>query len=466
MIVRLAMLSCAGLLLAPAPLSAQHDRLPPDAAERIRQFDEISWLMRADLYQDLARLAAAHRSLGDVRSATAIESAAAHLSPRPPDRALAAPQDLTEVPGEPGQSWLLAVTGSLDGVVRGTEVYTDDSALGAAAVHVGLLQAGQRGILRVTFVAGQASYAGTSCNGVETQDRSAWHRKFTLESVIATARSILQDLDRRWSDRVRSTLVPPAADHAVPDELPPAGRGVIEIDQRGRVRFDEHEVSDPTDDTELLHMLRRFRDRDNAMRWQAGIGGRTITLVDDPLLIRADRWTAWHHVARLMTLCSKPDAAIWKLKLGVQEARNGGRASPAWIPAYLPRDAARADAPVEPVEQLRIRIVCDELGAIEPRRMPGGEAGPAEAPAGFERVGHRVHWLLGPQRCASIEELRGSLAKLADDPSRRVPDARGGTRMMDLLIEPGPDVSYGDVVHLLDVVIAAGFESISVSAGR
>lgn len=80
-----------------------------------------------------------------------------------------------------GTSLLFEVTGSTDGVVWGSDVYTGDSALAAAAVHVGVLADGERGVLRVTFVdALNVEFVGTERNGVYSQDYGAWPVGFRI----------------------------------------------------------------------------------------------------------------------------------------------------------------------------------------------------------------------------------------------------------------------------------------------
>ena len=48
-------------------------------------------------------------------------------------------------------------------------------------------------------------------------------------------------------------------------------------------------------------------------------GKRKIWLCDDPVLIRADKWTEWHYVGKVMEACSQPKAAFWKLELAMSE---------------------------------------------------------------------------------------------------------------------------------------------------
>jgi hypothetical protein len=81
-------------------------------------------------------------------------------------KVLADPGTLTTYRGQNGKIYLFEVTGRADLSIAGTDIYTDDSALAAAAVHVGALSAGQTGVVRVTILAGQANYTSTTRNGV------------------------------------------------------------------------------------------------------------------------------------------------------------------------------------------------------------------------------------------------------------------------------------------------------------
>src|SRR5205823_1167849 len=74
--------------------------------------------------------------------------------------ALPDPGTLQGVAGQAGQSVVFEVTGNANGIIWGIDVYTDDSALAAAAVHAGVLKAGEKGLIKVTILPGQASYGG------------------------------------------------------------------------------------------------------------------------------------------------------------------------------------------------------------------------------------------------------------------------------------------------------------------
>ena len=76
---------------------------------------------------------------------------------------------------QPGTSLLFDVTGSTDGIVWGSDVYTNDSTLAAATVHAGVLRPGERGIVRVTFVdALNVAFVGSDRNGVWSESYGPW----------------------------------------------------------------------------------------------------------------------------------------------------------------------------------------------------------------------------------------------------------------------------------------------------
>jgi LCCL domain len=69
-----------------------------------------------------------------------------------------------------GKEFTFRVTGAARGSVWGTEVYTADSTLAAAAVHMGVLKVGETGLVTVTVMGPQQKYVGSGRNGVTTAD--------------------------------------------------------------------------------------------------------------------------------------------------------------------------------------------------------------------------------------------------------------------------------------------------------
>jgi hypothetical protein len=98
-------------------------------------------------------------------------------------KALADPGNLSGYQGKVGQSFLFEVTGNTTGAVWGTGVYTDDSTLATAAVHAGILANGQKGIVKVTILAGQANYPSSTQNGVTSGNWANWGGSFRVEAA-------------------------------------------------------------------------------------------------------------------------------------------------------------------------------------------------------------------------------------------------------------------------------------------
>ncbi|MEY4212576.1 MAG: hypothetical protein RL458_801, partial [Pseudomonadota bacterium] len=77
-------------------------------------------------------------------------------------------------------------TGTSSGSVWGSGTYTDDSAIGKAAVHAGVLAIGQTGVVKVTLKGPQSSFASTSQNGITTSSYGSWGGSYTIEAVANT----------------------------------------------------------------------------------------------------------------------------------------------------------------------------------------------------------------------------------------------------------------------------------------
>ena len=45
----------------------------------------------------------------------------------------------------------------------------------------------------------------------------------------------------------------------------------------------------------------------------------TMRVMNDPVLVRADKWTEWHYVGKFMEKCTNKDAAFWMLELALSE---------------------------------------------------------------------------------------------------------------------------------------------------
>ena len=84
-----------------------------------------------------------------------------------------------------GQTMLIRVTGANNGTVWGTDMYTTDSSLAAAAVHAGAVRMGQTAVVKVTIVASPNVYMGTTRNGITTNPYGQYPSAYTVQKVTA-----------------------------------------------------------------------------------------------------------------------------------------------------------------------------------------------------------------------------------------------------------------------------------------
>jgi hypothetical protein len=167
--------------------------LPPAAEEVLQVYRQQAGAIQ----QDANRKIAVHRrqAVADLRElqdrltrdgnldeAVAVRDLIRSLSV-PPGTVQPDPGMVYNFRNKQGQPLYFRVTGSTAGSVWGTDVYTDDSTLAAAAVHAGVLQNGQTGIVQVTLLPGRGSYAGSTRNGVTSSDWGEYSGSFRVEAV-------------------------------------------------------------------------------------------------------------------------------------------------------------------------------------------------------------------------------------------------------------------------------------------
>jgi len=92
---------------------------------------------------------------------------------------------------QPGTTIYVQVVGKKADRIWGTDIYTSDSDLGAAAVHAGILSIGQTGIVRVKILPGQQSYVGSTRSTIESKSYGKWDLSYSLEPVTQSYDRIL-----------------------------------------------------------------------------------------------------------------------------------------------------------------------------------------------------------------------------------------------------------------------------------
>ena len=82
-----------------------------------------------------------------------------------------------------GATYYFRVTGITEGQLWGTDIYSGDSAIGAAAVHAGLLGVGETGFLRVTVVHPPESFPASTRNGVTSTEYGKYQYAWVLSAI-------------------------------------------------------------------------------------------------------------------------------------------------------------------------------------------------------------------------------------------------------------------------------------------
>ncbi len=101
----------------------------------------------------------------------------------PGDDASVLPIWLNALRGHSGVSLLIEVVGARPSSenIWGTDVYTDDSSIAAAAVHAGVLREGERGLVKITVLPGRDRYVGSERNGIASEEYGKWDGSFRID---------------------------------------------------------------------------------------------------------------------------------------------------------------------------------------------------------------------------------------------------------------------------------------------
>jgi hypothetical protein len=92
-----------------------------------------------------------------------------------------APPTLMGLCQQPGQTYYFRVYGEDAGPVWGTDTYTGDSALAAAAVHAGAVGLGETKVVKVTVVEPLPHYQGSTRNGVTSHEFGPYSTAYRVE---------------------------------------------------------------------------------------------------------------------------------------------------------------------------------------------------------------------------------------------------------------------------------------------
>jgi hypothetical protein len=94
-----------------------------------------------------------------------------------------APARMQDLCDTPGTTYYFRVTGASDGMLWGTDIYTGDSAIAAAAVHAGAVKPGETAVVRVTVMPPLAQYQGSVRHGITSHDYGRFGTAYRVDRL-------------------------------------------------------------------------------------------------------------------------------------------------------------------------------------------------------------------------------------------------------------------------------------------
>jgi len=94
-----------------------------------------------------------------------------------------APGNMVALCNQIGKTYYFRVHGEERGNVWGTDIYTGDSALPAAAVHAGAVGLGESAVVKVTVVEPLSQYRGCTRNGISSQSYGQYRTAYRVDPV-------------------------------------------------------------------------------------------------------------------------------------------------------------------------------------------------------------------------------------------------------------------------------------------
>ena len=140
----------------------------------------LTWRYQKDISVDHAADAVFLDEVSVIRGVPGVDELPLEILPDPGN-------GLQQYRGSIGRVLLFRVTGTASGSLWGTDIYTDDSVLAKAAVHAGVLEVGEEGIVVVTILPGQGGYSASDRNGIVSSGYGTWGGSFQVQALGAEA---------------------------------------------------------------------------------------------------------------------------------------------------------------------------------------------------------------------------------------------------------------------------------------
>jgi len=94
-----------------------------------------------------------------------------------------APPNMVDLAQPVGATYYFRVTGENSGPCWGTDVYTGDTSIAMAAVHMGLVKIGTSAIVKVESVAPPPEFKGSERHGVTSHDFGRYGSAYRLSAI-------------------------------------------------------------------------------------------------------------------------------------------------------------------------------------------------------------------------------------------------------------------------------------------
>lgn len=91
-----------------------------------------------------------------------------------------APVNFADYEGKMGDIVSYSITGALDGRIYGTNIYTEESDFGTAAVHAGFLKVGDTKNITMRILSGRMWYTASTQNSISSLSYGPWSRSYTF----------------------------------------------------------------------------------------------------------------------------------------------------------------------------------------------------------------------------------------------------------------------------------------------
>lgn len=189
-----------GTVVISEPTFSADENLPEEAHKWIDEQQKIEDAIRKEaelkmrgtrmtLYGKLKQLQETYTKAGDLDRALALREQVRRL-----ELAIASAviyqgdvNQITRYRGQNGKSLIFSVRGRTGAGIWGDGIYSDDSDLATVAVHAGLLQSGQSGLIKVTIMPGRDSYPTSSSHGVTSSPFQSYPGSIRVERVDLAA---------------------------------------------------------------------------------------------------------------------------------------------------------------------------------------------------------------------------------------------------------------------------------------